>query len=101
MALPLAAAGSIWAAFNVARFGNPLQAGYDFGFTNPLGRGLVGLILSPGKGFFFDIGEYDLHTLTAEAFRHSTADAARGAGDDGDLTAEVVHRPGRQPVCGG
>src|SRR5439155_23610954 len=51
--LPLLAAGLAWCAFNVARFGDPLQAGYDFGFTTPLWVGLRGLLLSPGKGYFW------------------------------------------------
>jgi hypothetical protein len=52
-ALPVVVAALVWAAFNVARFGDPLQAGYNFGFTNPILHGLYGLLLSPGKGFFW------------------------------------------------
>ncbi len=50
---PLTLAALVWGAFNVYRFGDPLQAGYDFGFTTPLLHGLYGLLLSPGKGFFW------------------------------------------------
>ncbi len=51
--IPLALAALIWAWFNLYRFGDPMQAGYNFGFTNPLFEGLWGLLVSPGKGFFW------------------------------------------------
>jgi cadmium resistance protein CadD (predicted permease) len=49
---------AIWiAAWNMVRFGSPLQTGdslivADIGFNTPLLFGLYGLLLSPGKGLF-------------------------------------------------
>ena len=41
--------------YNLLRFGNPLTLGYSGGtsFGTPLVTGLFGLLLSPGKGFFW------------------------------------------------
>jgi hypothetical protein len=57
MLLPIGLA-AIWiAAWNMVRFGSPLQTGdslivADIGFNTPLLFGLYGLLLSPGKGLF-------------------------------------------------
>jgi hypothetical protein len=50
-ALALAAVG----LYNAARFGNPLDSGYNpiEGFTASLGEGLWGLLLSPGRGLLW------------------------------------------------
>jgi hypothetical protein len=50
--IPLALAALVVAAYNLLRFGNPLQTGYHSleTFSNPLLSGLVGLLFSPGKG---------------------------------------------------
>ncbi len=52
LSLPLALSG----VYNWVRFGSVWQSGYTSpveGFTTPLGVGLYGLLLSPGKGFFW------------------------------------------------
>ncbi len=50
---PLAIAAAITVAYNLARFGDPLEFGYnppvDPGFTTPLLEGAGGLLLSPEK----------------------------------------------------
>ena len=50
---PLAAAAALTVAYNVARFGAPLEFGYELpvdpGFTTPLLEGAGGLLLSPEK----------------------------------------------------
>ena len=50
---PLAAAAAVTVAYNLARFGSPLEFGYeppvDPGFTTPLLEGAGGLLLSPEK----------------------------------------------------
>ncbi|WP_044231882.1 hypothetical protein [Chloroflexus sp. Y-396-1] len=41
--------------YNLARFATPIASGYEseaFSFTTPLGEGLFGLLLSPGKSVF-------------------------------------------------
>lgn len=57
-ALPLAFAGGSLALYNLVRFGSILESGYQLaadqeGFTNPLGWGLMGLWLSPARGFLW------------------------------------------------
>ncbi|GIW05312.1 MAG: hypothetical protein KatS3mg060_0117 [Dehalococcoidia bacterium] len=51
-ALPNALALVAVGLYNAARFGNPLDSGYNpiESFTAPLGEGLWGLLLSPGRG---------------------------------------------------
>ncbi len=56
-AVPLLAVGAALAAYNYARFGSVLQTGYHFasgqeGFTTPLWWGVLGLTISPVRGFF-------------------------------------------------
>ncbi|MCD6290554.1 MAG: hypothetical protein J7M34_08625 [Anaerolineae bacterium] len=55
--IPLAVAVVGLAAYNWARFGNPLQTGYHFeageGWTTPLWRGLWGLLFSPYRGLIW------------------------------------------------
>jgi hypothetical protein len=50
---PLALAAALTVAYNLVRFGDPLEFGYeppvDPGFTTPLGEGTRGLLLSPEK----------------------------------------------------
>ncbi len=50
---PLAVAAAITVAYNLARFGDPLEFGYkppaDPGFTTPLFEGTAGLLFSPEK----------------------------------------------------
>lgn len=50
---PLAIAAALTIAYNLARFGDPLEFGYkppvDPGFTTPLFEGVRGLLLSPEK----------------------------------------------------
>jgi len=50
---PLAAAAAVTVAYNLVRFGDPLEFGYrppvDPGFTTPLLEGAGGLLLSPEK----------------------------------------------------
>lgn len=51
----IAAAGVVIGLINYAQFGNVFSSGYTGKpqpFNNPLGRGLFGLLLSPGKSFF-------------------------------------------------
>ncbi len=51
----IAAAGVVIGLINYAQFGNIFSSGYTGKpqpFNNPLGRGLFGLLLSPGKSFF-------------------------------------------------
>jgi hypothetical protein len=54
--LVFSAAVAVWAALNVARFGNPLDSGLlrdpTPGFGSPMWRGLVGLLFSPGASLF-------------------------------------------------
>jgi hypothetical protein len=52
--LPLISGALVVAAYNLARFGDPLQTGYHAleTFSNPWLEGLVGLLFSPGKGLF-------------------------------------------------
>ncbi len=53
--LGLAGATSIGAAYNVARFGSPLETGYGnelLEWTTPLWEGVRGLLVSPGRGLF-------------------------------------------------
>ena len=38
-----------------------------------------------------DVGHHEAHALGGETLAERKADAARGAGDDGDAPAEVVH----------
>lgn len=53
VALPIAVAGAWLLAYNAIRYGSPFESRYDGGgFTTPILTGLVGSILSPGKGFF-------------------------------------------------
>ncbi|HET6202112.1 MAG TPA: hypothetical protein VFI25_04845 [Planctomycetota bacterium] len=58
-ALPAAAVGAVLAATNVARFGSPLEFGYGGAigsgtyFSFPPWLGLLGLLLSPGRGLLF------------------------------------------------
>jgi hypothetical protein len=51
---PMAVAGLALAAYNLVRVGHPLDLGYapDETFSTPLGLGLAGLLVSPGKGLF-------------------------------------------------
>lgn len=54
--LPLAAWAAVVALYDFARFGHPLETGYgaEAGeFGNPLGRGLAGLLVSPGRGLLW------------------------------------------------
>lgn len=58
--MPLAAFAALNLWYNHARFGSILDSGYGGGrdgagggFTTPVLVGLFGLVLSPGKGFFF------------------------------------------------
>lgn len=52
--VPVAAAVVWLLIYNQIRFGSPLASRYDGGgFTTPILFGLRGLLLSPGKGFFF------------------------------------------------
>jgi len=60
--LAVGAAGLIHCWWNISRFGDPFQFGYDWGetirgiprpFGSPIWRGLFGLTLSPGKGLLF------------------------------------------------
>lgn len=51
----IAAAGVVIGLINYAQFGSVFSSGYTGKpqpFNNPLGRGLFGLLLSPGKSFF-------------------------------------------------
>jgi hypothetical protein len=44
----------VWAWYDLARYGSLFSSGYSNtgqGFTHPFGDGLVGLLVSPGKGF--------------------------------------------------
>lgn len=42
---------AVWMAYNAARFGSPMESGYEFqSFTHPFLSGLYGLTLSPGRG---------------------------------------------------
>jgi hypothetical protein len=52
--IPLVLGALVVAAYNLLRFGSPLQTGYHSleTFSNPLLSGLVGLLFSPGKGLF-------------------------------------------------
>jgi hypothetical protein len=53
---PLAIAAAVTVAYNLVRFGGPLQFGYeppvDPGFTTPLLEGTAGLLFSPEKSIF-------------------------------------------------
>ncbi len=53
-AMPVLLALSVFAWYNMWRFGNPLHTGYgaNEGFIVPLWEGLAGLLLSPGKSAF-------------------------------------------------
>ena len=49
--IPIGAAGAVWVALNLARFGAPFAAGYnDPVMTNPLQAGLYGFLVSFNKG---------------------------------------------------
>jgi hypothetical protein len=52
--IPLVLGALVVVAYNLLRFGNPLQTGYHAleTFSNPLLTGLVGLLFSPGKSLF-------------------------------------------------
>ena len=52
--VPLAIAGTVLLVYNTARTGHPLDMGYAANetFSTPLGLGLFGLLISPGKGLF-------------------------------------------------
>jgi hypothetical protein len=47
-----------------------------------------GRLLEAGR---VDVGHHEAHALGGEAVAERTADAACGAGDDGDPTAQLVH----------
>jgi hypothetical protein len=58
-AIPIVVAGVVSAAYNIARFGNPIDFGYTResmsmrpGFTTPLLEGLGGLLFHPGTSIF-------------------------------------------------
>jgi hypothetical protein len=55
-AAPIALAGVLLAAYNLARFGSPFDTGYHFdsgeGFTTPIWQGLWGLLFSPYRSTF-------------------------------------------------
>ncbi len=56
LCLPIIFFGLIVIWYNVARFGNPFDLGYGnagIAFNIPFYTGLFGLLLSPGKGFFY------------------------------------------------
>ncbi|HLV36348.1 MAG TPA: hypothetical protein VKY59_14575, partial [Spirillospora sp.] len=57
MILPFSLLFVLLLAYNLARFGSLLQSGYHFaegeGFTSPFWIGIIGLILSPYRGFFW------------------------------------------------
>lgn len=52
--LPLAIAAALLAAYNVARYGNPLDTGYlpEERFDGNWLEGVAGLLVSPGRGLF-------------------------------------------------
>lgn len=52
--LPLLLWGIVMAAYNYLRFGNPLTTGYlpEESFSAPWVRGILGLLISPGRGLF-------------------------------------------------
>jgi hypothetical protein len=50
-ALAFAPALAVWAAYNAARFGSPLELGYPGqSFSHPFLSGVYGLTMSPGRG---------------------------------------------------
>lgn len=53
--IPLLFAAAVMGLYNFLRFGNLIDMGYHGGtsFPTPLFTGLFGLLLSPGKGFFW------------------------------------------------
>lgn len=52
-AVPISAGVLITLGFNVARFANPLNFGYEgLGFTTPLHHGIAGVIFHPDKSLF-------------------------------------------------
>ncbi|MEZ4656016.1 MAG: hypothetical protein R2911_00415 [Caldilineaceae bacterium] len=55
--LPVIAVGLLLMAYNIVRFGHPLDTGYHFdageGFTAAWGVGLWGLLVSPYRGLFW------------------------------------------------
>lgn len=55
LCLSIGAALLVIALYNYVRFHTPFRSGYaqTVGFWTPLGEGLYGLFLSPGKGLFF------------------------------------------------
>lgn len=64
--LPVGALGAALLAYNFLRFGDALQTGYHFvagqeGFTTPLWYGLLGLTISPARGFVW----YNLSSFLA------------------------------------
>lgn len=69
-ASPVAAALAVFAYYNHARFGNPLQTGYgpNEGFNVPIYEGLAGLLLSPGKSAFIYFPILVLLPVWARAF---------------------------------
>jgi hypothetical protein len=54
LATPLAAIAGALAAYNVARYGDPLQTGYlpQESFSAIWWEGILGLLISPGRGLF-------------------------------------------------
>jgi hypothetical protein len=57
LAAPVFVAVGLLLLYNLARFGSPLDSGYNFaegeGFTSPFSLGVFGLLLSPYRGVFW------------------------------------------------
>lgn len=76
--VPLAVAGALILAYNLARFGDPLQTGYgpaDGTFSADWARSLPGLLISPGRGLliFSPVLLLSVAAMPAFARRHSWA----------------------------
>jgi hypothetical protein len=101
-ALGLAAALAGHAAYNLARFGTPLETGYGAqatgaAYTTPLAVGLYGLLLSSGKGVLWFAPGMVLAVLGWRAAVRGRPGAADGVASAGAGERPAVHasRPAR------
>jgi hypothetical protein len=70
---------------NVVPFGNVGPDGQHGG------AGGLHVRFRAGESVLFHIGENDLHPLVGAPVRNGPPDAARGAGDNRDLSFEILH----------
>ena len=62
------------------------------GDVDPQADGAAAEFLRGGHGgLFVDVGDHDGGALRGQFFRDAAADAAAGAGDDGDLVVQLAH----------